>query len=122
MSVGRIRRDYRDFLAEHGRWAYGRASAFDQVHLGYLTRRKLEVFLLLGTGASNSDLMDLLYVSEPTIKGHVSHIMAKLHLTRAEVVACSARLLIGAGPAGPAREKRTAPAGPVIRRYPSGLD
>src|ERR1700722_14210607 len=90
--MGQIRRDYHLFRSAHGRWVYTRAMAFDEGDLVHLTRRELEIFFLLGAGASNSDLMRLLCLSEPTVKGHISQITAKLHVTRAEAVACSARM------------------------------
>jgi DNA-binding NarL/FixJ family response regulator len=48
--------------------------------LDVLTRREREVLALLGDGLSNRELAAALFVSEKTIKTHVSSILAKLHL------------------------------------------
>ncbi|MEJ7585367.1 MAG: response regulator transcription factor [Acidimicrobiales bacterium] len=46
-----------------------------------LTPREREVLTLLAEGRSNRDLASALFVSEKTIKTHVSSILAKLQLT-----------------------------------------
>lgn len=52
-----------------------------------LTERELEVMDLVAAGLSNSDVARRCYVSEKTVKNHVNHIFAKLHVTsRAEAV------------------------------------
>ena len=43
-----------------------------------LTAREREVFELIGNGLSNGEIMAELFLSEPTVKTHVSHILAKL--------------------------------------------
>jgi DNA-binding NarL/FixJ family response regulator len=43
-----------------------------------LSERELEVLRLIASGASNPEIAESLYVSERTIKGHVSSIFAKL--------------------------------------------
>lgn len=46
--------------------------------LAALTAREREVFELIGEGCSNGEIMQRLFLSEPTVKTHVSHILAKL--------------------------------------------
>ncbi|MFE1766791.1 response regulator transcription factor [Streptomyces angustmyceticus] len=48
--------------------------------VGELTSRELEVFALLSQGSSNQELADALFVSERTIRAHLSSISAKLRL------------------------------------------
>jgi len=45
-----------------------------------LTERELEVLQHVARGLSNTEIADALFVSEATIKTHVSHILAKLEL------------------------------------------
>ena len=64
-----------------GRGGPGGASARDpwqDPRLGTLTAREREVFELIGDGCSNGEIMQRLFLSEPTVKTHVSHILAKL--------------------------------------------
>ncbi len=43
-----------------------------------LTRREREVLMTLATGASNREIAEALYLSEKTVKQHVSNAMGKL--------------------------------------------
>lgn len=45
-----------------------------------LTERELDVLRLLAQGQSNRDISEGLFVSEATVRTHVSNILAKLHL------------------------------------------
>ena len=45
-----------------------------------LTDRELEVLKLIARGLSNSGIASMLFVSEATVKTHVTHILAKLRL------------------------------------------
>ena len=48
--------------------------------LAELTERELEVLTLLASGLSNAELAERLFLSETTIKTHVSSILRKLDL------------------------------------------
>ena len=48
--------------------------------LGELTERELEILRLLATGLSNAELAEQLFLSETTVKTHVSSILRKLHV------------------------------------------
>ncbi|CAM2946948.1 response regulator transcription factor [Paenibacillus sediminis] len=46
-----------------------------------LTKRELDVLRLISAGNSNKEIGDILYISEKTVKTHVSHILDKLGLS-----------------------------------------
>ena len=53
-----------------------------------LSAREMEVLALMGKGTSNPQISELLFISEGTVKNHVSHIYEKMGFrTRAEAVA-----------------------------------
>jgi ATP/maltotriose-dependent transcriptional regulator MalT len=53
-----------------------------------LTEREVEILGLLATGQSNREMARRLFVSEATVKSHLSHIYTKLEVdTRAAAVA-----------------------------------
>lgn len=68
-----------------------------------LTEREREVLLLIADGRSNTEIAERLALSMPTIKGYVSNILGKLHLsdrTQAAVYAWRAGLKRRDGPPG----------------------
>jgi DNA-binding NarL/FixJ family response regulator len=48
--------------------------------LGELTERELEVFRLIARGLSNAEIGRELYISDTTVKTHITHILQKLKL------------------------------------------
>lgn len=61
-----------------------------------LTNREHELFLLIAQGLSNGEMAQQLFVSEATVKTHVSHILAKLEArdrVQAVIVAYEAGLV-----------------------------
>ena len=63
-------------------------------HLGdeALSRREIEVLARMAGGNRNSDIAELLFISEETVKGHIKHIMQKLGASdRTQAVAIGVR-------------------------------
>jgi DNA-binding NarL/FixJ family response regulator len=64
-----------------------RTAAAANAHLSRLTPRETEILRLVGTGLTNAQIAQRLVLSEATVKTHVKHLMAKLHLSsRAQAV------------------------------------
>ena len=51
-----------------------------QLELVELTPREIEVLNLIGTGCTNREIAQQLYISEATVKTHVTHILNRLNL------------------------------------------
>jgi DNA-binding NarL/FixJ family response regulator len=45
-----------------------------------LTAREREVFLLLARGLSNAEIGQELYITDTTVKTHITHVLQKLNL------------------------------------------
>src|SRR5262249_30140940 len=73
--------------------------------LDELTERELDVFRLIARGLSNAEIGQELYISDTTVKTHITHILQKLDLrdrVRAVVLAHETGLFgAEAAPAGP---------------------
>jgi DNA-binding NarL/FixJ family response regulator len=48
--------------------------------VGELTERELDVFRLVARGFSNAEISRELYISDTTVKTHITHILQKLSL------------------------------------------
>ena len=60
----------------------------DEALYADLTERELDVLKLIANGLTNSQIAEKLFISENTVKGHVSNILSKLHLAdRTQVAA-----------------------------------
>src|SRR5262249_49405627 len=72
-----------------------------------LSARELEVARLVADGLSNPAIASALFISAPTVKTHVAHILAKLGL--------ESRVQLASWAAGhpPARPRRPAGSGPA---------
>ncbi|MBL8151434.1 MAG: response regulator transcription factor [Blastocatellia bacterium] len=46
-----------------------------------LSKREIEVLRLIAEGITNAEIADKLFISEKTVKSHVSNILSKLHLS-----------------------------------------
>ena len=63
-------------LFEH----FGQRSSAEPVEFGTLTAREREIFLLAARGLSNSEIAKTEFLSEATVKTHISRILGKLEL------------------------------------------
>lgn len=72
-----------------------------------LTAREQEVFRLIADGLSNTEIARQLFISDTTVKTHITHILQKLNLrdrVQAVVLAYQAGLFEADGPARTARD------------------
>jgi DNA-binding NarL/FixJ family response regulator len=74
------RRFIERFLALEGRVPDAASAPGDDPRVASLTEREREVLVGLAAGRSNGELAHQLYVSEATVKSHVSSVLAKLGL------------------------------------------
>ncbi len=51
-----------------------------QQNLSALTNREQDVLRLIGIGATNREIAEKLYISEGTVKTHVTHLFNRLNL------------------------------------------
>jgi two-component system response regulator NreC len=68
----------RHILTRLTQWAL----SSDEPRNGQLSERESEVLTLVARGASNKEIAQELFLSEGTVKAHVSHIMGKLNVDR----------------------------------------
>ncbi|MBM7690877.1 two-component system response regulator DegU [Peribacillus deserti] len=82
--------EYRRLAAEEGQGQDHRRSYDIRRPLHLLTRRECEVLQLLADGQSNRGIGETLFISEKTVKNHVSNILQKMNVndrTQAVVLA-----------------------------------
>lgn len=68
-------------------------SSHQAKHLEGLTRREIEILILLGKNASNQQIAELLFIAENTVKVHVHNILDKLQLQNRREAGSLARYL-----------------------------
>ncbi|AOY84454.1 response regulator transcription factor [Moorena producens JHB] len=60
-----------------------------------LTPREQEILRLIATGASNREIAQTLYISEKTVKNHVTHILSRLNVRDRTQAAILANSMLG---------------------------
>lgn len=63
--------------------------------LADLTSREIEILQLIGKGASNRDIATELFISESTVKSHITNIFNRLNLKNRSQVAIYANSILG---------------------------
>jgi DNA-binding NarL/FixJ family response regulator len=88
----------------------GQAKRRDSSELQGLTRRELEILRLVSEGHSNSELAKMLWVTEQTVKFHLSNIYRKLNVSNRTEASRWAQLhgVLSQTPPEPEREARIA--------------
>ena len=64
-----------------------------QPEFAKLTPREVEVLNLIGTGCTNREIAQQLYIAEGTVKSHVTHILNRLNLSNRSQIAIYANSL-----------------------------
>ena len=70
----------RRLIAHFATDAGARTRPLEQARLQPLTPRERDVLALIAGGLTNAEIASRLYLSESTVKAHVSHVMTKLNL------------------------------------------
>lgn len=65
----------------------------EQLEFAELTPREVEVLNLIGTGCTNREIAQQLYIAEGTVKSHVTHILNRLNLRNRSQIAIYANSL-----------------------------
>lgn len=82
-----------EFCAKYVGLLDGHRELLATFRIEVLSAREREVFMLLGLGLSNAELVKQLQITERTVKAHISRILAKLGLPRAKVTTIAALYL-----------------------------
>lgn len=91
-------RSTRHLLNHLGQDQHGPAHRQAQAALGALTEREIDVARAVGQGLSNAEIARQLYVSEATVKAHLSTIQTKLGVTnRVQIAVLAERAGLLAG-------------------------
>ena len=80
-----------------------------------LTRRELEILRLVGEGHSNAELAQMLWVTEQTVKFHLSNVYRKLKVSNRTEASRWAQVRGLLTSTGPARTAAETPAAPTLK-------